>query len=177
MKVLFTSGKTTFNVKGVYCAFNESTLTTMKSNKFSMVERGFGLGRNNSLYLENLRTEQKRFQNLKAPPRYSTPNHLQPRNRSTIRAQIGEELLESAPRLVDIYQFDTGLENEYDNTVFPYTPEFITSNKQREFENDKSVFFPEHALRRSVSRPVPSKWRRQCAWNCASPRRNDPHRR
>ena len=111
--------------------------------EYSYVQRGFGNGRNNPLFLENLRAERRRFGPLQ-PPYRDHPQAPPPRRR-----------VEDDTRFLNIYQYDTQFEDEYDNTSFPmFTQENVTSTRQDAFENDRSIFHPEHALRRFRSKPT-----------------------
>lgn len=110
---------------------------------YSLVKRGFGNGPQNPLYLETLRHDQRRFGPLPMPYRTHPP----------VRAPARKP--QNDTRFENIYSFDTEFEDEYDNTCFPaFTPEYITSNRQAEFENDHSIYFPEHCLRRFKSKPT-----------------------
>ena len=110
---------------------------------YSRIKAGFGMGHErNALYRENLRADQIRFRGLRQP----NVGHKPQRHVSRVQRQ--------QPRFLPVYQFDDDFEDDYNNTAFKpcITQPIITSVNERKFENDRSIYFPEHVLRHTKAK-------------------------
>lgn len=114
----------------------------MAWQQYSVVEPGFGNGPTNPLYLDNLESDKIRFRNLPEPVRWEDPSYYP-----------GPQPDEQA-RPKSIYGGQSQPYDEFNNTVFQPTPEFINDVKRSTFENDYSIYFPERNLARFKSKPV-----------------------
>ncbi len=110
--------------------------------EYSLVQPGHGNGRTNPLFMENLRDYNMQFGALEPPMVAHVPVPLPAR------------VPERDPRMQNIYQIDTDLQDEYDNDPFSFTEENPTSVVLSDFENSRSGYHPNHVLRRSRSKPV-----------------------
>lgn len=109
--------------------------------EFSFVERGHGLGRNNPLFLENLREENARYGKLRSVKQTHRGMPL-PQGRRSMNTTF-----------VPTYQFDTDFENEQANP-FKFAPAYQTSVKQRDWDDNAQIMYPEHVLRGVRSKAV-----------------------
>ena len=110
-------------------------------DKYSLVQRGFGNGRNNPLYLEALADERRRYGPLR------TLETAAPQRQSQVR---GYEPVEGH----NIFQFNSNFQDEYDNRLFNFTQQLMNGTSAHEFENNRSGLHPDHVLSRSRSKPT-----------------------
>jgi hypothetical protein len=121
-------------------------------DQYSVVHPGHGLGtvQSNPVMRHAIRQDLKRFtNNYKSNHPYMVP---------TMHQQEMNAPQATQPLFVPVYQNEYGhvqMEDAYHNAYKGLTPVYMRSNNIREFENNRSVLFPEHQL--STYTPSPTK--------------------